>query len=160
VIGRSAYRLLVALHPSYFRDQHGDEMLCIFDECAPEETQRLIADALRSTVRQWLFHSGWWKLVAGAAVSSLLVLACGYSTSQSFNWSLIWGAQQRADLRPLYGPPDPSFNELEFETEARQAIRMLAQYSHEEDAARRSDRAVRSVNNSSRAPNADNRDWP
>lgn len=132
-------------------------MLCIFDECDSGETRRLIADALGSVFRQWLFHSGWWKLVVGAAVSSLLVFACGYSISQSFNWSLIWGAQRRADLLPLYGPPDPSFNELEFEGEARQAIRMLAQYRRE-DEARRRDRADSSAERPSSAPNLNDRD--
>jgi hypothetical protein len=158
VIIRLAYEVLIALHPPSFREEHGDEMLCIFDECAPEDNRRLIADALRSAVRQWLFHSGWWKPVAGAAVSSLLVLACGYSISQSFNWSLIWGAQQRADSLPLYRPPDAFFNDLEFEGEARQAVRMLALYRREGEGRR--DRANLSVGVASPAPNTEGRDRP
>lgn len=157
MIGRMAYRLLIDLHPPGFRDQHGDEMLCIFDECAPAETQRLIADALRSVVRQWLFHSGWWKVLAGAAVSSLLVLACGYSISQSFDWSRIWGAQSRANLLPLYRPPDPSFSEWEFESEARQAVRMLVQYHR---GATRREHANRSADNPFPAPGTDHRGQP
>jgi len=152
MIVRQAYRALIALHPPGFKQQHGDEMLCVFDECAPQEA-RLIADALRSVGRQWLFHSGWWKVLAGAAVSGVLVLACGYSISQSFNWSRIWRAQSRADLLPLYRPPDPSFNEFEFEGEARQAVRMLAEY-------RRGGRATRSTDSASPAPGTDNRGRP
>lgn len=151
-MSRLIYRILIRLHPSNFRGQHGDEMLCIFDECAPEETHRLIADALRSAVRQWLFHSGWWKLAAGAAVSSLLVLACGYSISQSFNWSLVWGAQSHADLLPLYAPPDPSFNESEFEGEARRAVRMLAEYRHEDEARRHRANGSAGVSNGNTSP--------
>ncbi|MGA9885748.1 MAG: hypothetical protein WBQ34_18680 [Candidatus Acidiferrales bacterium] len=149
---RFIYRILICLHPSNFREQHGDEMLCIFDESAPLDTSRLLADASLSLARQWFFHSAWWKFAAGAAVSSLLVLACGYSASQSFRWSLLWGAQRQADLLPLYGPPDPSFNEFEFEREAQQAVRMLAFYRREA----RNGRDYRA----GRGPNAPNRYAP
>ena len=109
-------------------------MLCIFDESAPEERPRLIADALRSAIRQWLFHSGWWKFVAGAAVSGMLVFACGYSISSAFNWSRLWDIQHHGDLLAFSAPPpDPFFNELEFEREAQQAVHMLAQYRHADE---------------------------
>lgn len=149
---RLIYRILIRLHPSNFREQHGDEMLCIFDESSPAEIRRLLADASLSIARQWVFHSAWWKFAAGAAISSLLVLACGYSTSRSFRWNLLWRAERHADLLPLYGPPDPSFNEFEFEREAQQAARMLAGY-------RRSAQNVRD-HRAGGGPNAPNRYVP
>jgi hypothetical protein len=156
-MSRLIYRILLRLHPSNFRNEHGGEMLCIFEESAPKETRRLIADALRSAIRQWLFHSGWWKFVAGAAVSALLVFACGYSISNAFNWSMLWDIHHHGDLLAFSGPaPDPFFNELEFEREAQQAVRMLAQYRHG-DAARR--HGVRAPNgNPSAEPHSQNRD--
>jgi hypothetical protein len=133
-MSRLIYRFLIALHPRNFRENHGDEMLCIFDERPPYETLAFLADALVSLLRQWTFHSGWWKLLAGAAVSSLLVFACGYSISQSFHWSEVLGAQRQADLLALYGePPDPAFNEFEFEREAQEAVRMLTRYGQSAD---------------------------
>jgi hypothetical protein len=126
-MSRFIYRFLVACHPPGFRDNHGDEMLCIFGERSPRETRALLADALFSLLRQWTFHSGAWKFLAGGAVSLLLVLGCGYSIARSFNWSQIWGAKRHADLLAVYGePPDPAFNEYEFEREAWQAVQMLA----------------------------------
>lgn len=128
MIPRLIYRILIRLHPRNFRELHGDELLCIFDESAPDELGCLLVDGMLSFARQWVIHSSWWKFLAGAAVSTVLVLACGYSISQSFNWSLVWGAQRHADLLVLYPSPDPSFNAAEFESEAQQAVRMLAQY--------------------------------
>ncbi len=132
------------MHPSNFREQHGDEMLCIFDESPPVEIRRLLADASLSFARQWVFHSACWKYAAGAAISCLLVLACGYSTSQAFRWNSLWRAPRHADLLGLYPAPDPGFNEFEFEREAQQAVEMLASYIREEGN-RRHDRANRPV---------------
>jgi hypothetical protein len=154
-MNRMIYRMLLRLHPSNFREQHGDEMLCIFDESAPEEMWRLIADALQSAMRQWLFHSGWWKFVAGAAISGMLVFACGYSISNAFNWSRLWDIQHHGDLLALSNPPpDPFFNELEFEREAQEAVRMLAEYRHQHEA--RHNRANRAAG----VPNGDESQTP
>jgi len=142
------YRLLIACHSSSFRENHGDEMLWVFGECTPRETRPLLADALFSLLRQWTLHSGAWKFLAGGAVSALLVLGCGYSISRSFNWSLIWGAQRHSAILALYSePPDPAFNEYEFELQARQAIGMLTRYRQfDEDR-----RAVHRIPNASRS---------
>ncbi len=153
MISRLIYRVLIRLHPRNFRDQHGEEMLCIFDESPAQETRRLLADAFGSLARQWLFHSGWWKLLAGAAVSSLLVFACGYSISQSFNWSLIWGEQRHADLLAYYGEsPDSTFNEWEFELQAQQAVRMLAGYRRADERRRRAGRRPQTQSPATPAP--------
>jgi hypothetical protein len=137
-MNRLIYRILIGLHPSVYREQHGDEILCIFEESAAKEAWNLFADALVSLVRQWFFHSGWWKLFAGAAFSSLLVFACGYSISQSFNWSLILATQRQADVLAYYGgSPDSTFNEWEFELEAQQAVRMLTGYRRADERRRR-----------------------
>jgi hypothetical protein len=128
-MSRIIYRFLIACHPPSFRENHGDEMLCIFSERTPREIRPLLADALFSLLRQWTLHSGAWKFLAGGAVSALLVLGCGYPISRSFNWSLIWGSQRHADRLALPGePPDPAFNEYEFELQARQAVQLLDRY--------------------------------
>jgi len=148
---RFIYRFLIACHPPTFRENHGDEMLCIFGERAPRETRPLLADAVFSLLRQWTLHSGAWKFLAGGAVSALLVFGCGYPISRSFNWSLIWGAQRHSAVLALYSePPDPAFNEYEFELQARQAVGMLTRY-------RQLDEGLRGVHGS---PNASRPDTP
>ena len=126
---RLIYRTLVRLHPTKFREQHGDEMLCIFDESAPEESRHLLADGILSIGRQWVFHSGWWKLLVGATISSALLLGWAWSMNRDFDWSMRWGAQ-RGLLLMGSEKPVPHFSQLEFEREADQAVRMLAQSDH------------------------------
>jgi hypothetical protein len=50
---RTAYRLLLALHPRVFRREFSDEMLWVFDEVRSEDrTGRLLVDCLWSLLRQ------------------------------------------------------------------------------------------------------------
>lgn len=76
---RLLYRCLILLHPSWFKDQFGDEMLCIFDESPQRETLPLLGDGLVSLIRQWLLRSRVWKFAAGAFLSGLLIVCFGYS---------------------------------------------------------------------------------
>ena len=52
-----AYRCIVQLHPSAFREQFGEEMMGIFDEAAETHGAfRLLGDGLVSLTRQWIFR--------------------------------------------------------------------------------------------------------
>ena len=51
VVSRSAYRLLLWLHPASFQDEFGPEMLWIFDE-EPGATAYLLFDGALSLLRQ------------------------------------------------------------------------------------------------------------
>jgi Ca2+-binding EF-hand superfamily protein len=52
---RAIYILLLELHPRFFREAFGDEMLWIFDQ--QKQRLGLIADAVRSLATQWMFRS-------------------------------------------------------------------------------------------------------
>ncbi len=52
---RLVYRLLLALHPSAFRERFGKEMLWIFDQTVSETGVRLVlADGVVSLAKQWM----------------------------------------------------------------------------------------------------------
>jgi CubicO group peptidase (beta-lactamase class C family) len=52
-----AYRCIVQLHPSAFREQFGEEMMGIFEEAADTHGAfRLLGDGLVSLARQWIFR--------------------------------------------------------------------------------------------------------
>jgi hypothetical protein len=53
---RSAYHLLLRLHPARFRDRYGEEMLWIYDETAGTGRARLFADGIVSLLRQRLLR--------------------------------------------------------------------------------------------------------
>jgi len=54
-------------------------MVCIFDEAVREQgAVKLLADALISLARQWVFHPGLWKLVAMGLGNLLFLLFCGF----------------------------------------------------------------------------------
>jgi hypothetical protein len=157
---RLIYRILIRLHPANFREQHGAEMLCIFDESAPQESRRLISDGLLSIIRQWFFNSGWWKLLAGAAVSSCLILGWAYSVTRGLDWSINWAAKRHAELLGLYSePPDHPLDELEFEREAQETVRILARYRQDAEDRRRAHRRPNASGpNVSSSPNFENRE--
>jgi hypothetical protein len=74
---RLLYRCFLCLHPPAFRRQFAGEMLWIFDETAPEAARwALLLDGFLSLVRQWLFRSGAWKLLA-AGVGALVQITAG-----------------------------------------------------------------------------------
>lgn len=124
-MNRRIYQTLICLHPATFREQHRDEMLCIFDESAPCESRPLIADAIRSIVRQWVFHSAWWRLLAGAGVSVALLLGLPYSMNRDFDWSMRWGAHHWSTA---VAPEKPlsTLSQPEFAREAQEAVKILA----------------------------------
>jgi hypothetical protein len=77
---RILYRSLLRLHPNAFRRRFGAEMLCIFDEVAAGgETAALLADALVSLGRQWLFRSGAWIAIAALLGAFIQVTVGGFS---------------------------------------------------------------------------------
>lgn len=56
---RLFYACLLRLHPRQFRQRFAEEMLWIFDqETANGRAAPLLADALLSLARQWIFHPG------------------------------------------------------------------------------------------------------
>lgn len=74
---RRLYGALVRMHPRTFRSRFGAEMLCIFEEAsASESATRLMGDATRSLLRQWLLRESVWKYPA-ALGAALLVVAIG-----------------------------------------------------------------------------------
>ncbi|HEX4139228.1 MAG TPA: hypothetical protein VHY09_02705 [Candidatus Methylacidiphilales bacterium] len=125
---RFFYRALIALHPPRFRDRFGDEMLCVFDESGRGRTVRLFADGVLSLLRQWLLRSNLWKMAAGAAISSLLLLAWGNAMAHGVDVSLMRGNRwhQRLAMNPWLGEPRAPFSEAEFEREAAEAVSILA----------------------------------
>ena len=55
---RSVYLCLLRLHPRWFRQRFGDEMLCIFDQAAANgRAGAFFRDAAVSLARQWLLRS-------------------------------------------------------------------------------------------------------
>jgi Ca2+-binding EF-hand superfamily protein len=58
---RFLYVWLLRLHPRYFRERFGQEMLWIFDQ-AP--AVGMLADATRSLLRQWTLRSDFWAAPA------------------------------------------------------------------------------------------------
>jgi len=122
---RFLYRILIALHPSRFRERFGDEMMCVFDESSANRSAKLFADGLFSLARQWLVRSGLWKLAAGAAVSALLLCGWGFAFTQGTHTSLEWELQVLAG-NPAYHRASDLLDENEFEREAAQAVAILA----------------------------------
>jgi cytoskeletal protein RodZ len=58
---RAHYRLLLALHPSAFRARFEGEMLLTFEDALGSEGGfRLLLDAVRSLLRQWLVRQRLW----------------------------------------------------------------------------------------------------
>jgi hypothetical protein len=125
---RFFYRALIALHPPRFRERFGDEMLCVFDESAGGRTALLFADGVLSLLRQWLLRSNLWKMAAGAAISSLLLLAWGNAMAYGVDVSLLRASRwhERLAMNPWFGEPRGPFDEAEFEREAAEAVAILA----------------------------------
>jgi hypothetical protein len=134
-MSRSLYRLMIWLHPPRFREQFGEEMLCIFDESAPSEASQLLSDCLVSLPRQWLIRSGAWKLAAGLAISSLLLFGWAYSLTRAVSTSLRQGLEWQGRLvggEPsgrLVGPLDQE----EFAREAAETVAILARVRRAEE---------------------------
>jgi hypothetical protein len=73
-VSRSIYRLLLGLHPAWFQDEFGGEMLWIFDEeCKRSNAGYLLCDGIVSLMRQRCrMHSdpGQLSIASGAIISS------------------------------------------------------------------------------------------
>ena len=72
---RKRYRLLLALHPPVFRLRFRAEMLLTFEDAFDTEgSSRLLFDAVRSLLRQWLIRESLWvypfALIAATSVVS------------------------------------------------------------------------------------------
>ncbi|HTX16871.1 MAG TPA: hypothetical protein VMD77_16330 [Candidatus Baltobacteraceae bacterium] len=139
---RFLYRMLIALHPPRFRERFGDEMLCAFDESAPDRAGRLFADAFLSLFRQWFLRSGLWKMASGAVISSLLLCGWGYSMASAVNLSLSRGAWWHDKIigNPPFAEPVAPVDEAQFERDAAQAVAILAGIRKEEAQKRHSQR--------------------
>lgn len=134
------YRVLVGLHPPHFRERFGDEMLCIFDESASRDVPGLFADGFTSLLRQWLLHSGVWKLGVGTVISGLLLSAWALSFTRSVTWSLHHGFGRHLALIGRQPPADQA-SPLDmnlFSREAAQAVAMLARFRQMDKNHRRS----------------------
>jgi hypothetical protein len=76
---RSLYQLLLWLHPPFFRERFGDEMLWIYDEAAATHgVLALFTDGFASLARQWVMRAGAWKLAAAGAGGLLEILVAGF----------------------------------------------------------------------------------
>lgn len=66
------YATLVQLHPSDFRHQFGDQMLCTFDDMMADRAHGipLCFDATVSLARQWFLRGGLWKICVSLALSA------------------------------------------------------------------------------------------
>lgn len=135
-MSRLLYRLLVGLHPPHFRERFGDEMVCIFDESASRDVPGLFADGFASLLRQWLLHSGVWKLGVGAVISGLLLSGWALSFTRSVTWSLHRGLG-RHEVLVGRQPSAPLDMDL-FSREAAQAVAMLARFRQMDKNHRRS----------------------
>jgi hypothetical protein len=71
------YGLFVSLHPRAFRERFAAEMTLNFEEAGAERSGRLVFDCFVSLLRQWLLHSGLWKLVLAVAIAFLQLMAIG-----------------------------------------------------------------------------------
>jgi hypothetical protein len=69
---RTFYKCLLWLHPAGFRERYADEMLWIFDETGGQGLGPF-TDVLISLLRQWILHSGVWRIAFGAFLSCLLL---------------------------------------------------------------------------------------
>ena len=59
---RSAYRWLICLHPSGFRQRFAEEMMATFEEASESQgSLGLLLDACISLTRQWLFRPDTWS---------------------------------------------------------------------------------------------------
>ncbi len=117
---RFLYQCLIRLHPREFRERFGDEMLCIFDEAFPHGGSLFVADGFASLARQWLFHSGLWRLAVGAGLSALLILSYAHAEASG---------QRAAESRyEAQQKPAPPLDQAEFNREAAGAVAMLARF--------------------------------
>jgi uncharacterized protein YfaT (DUF1175 family) len=94
---RVIYHWLIRLHPASFREQFGEEMLWIFDECAGKEVVFLFGDMVASLSRQWFLRSGVWRFGVGAVLSGFLMLSVCYGVQNALENSLIRGNLRRSN---------------------------------------------------------------
>lgn len=121
---RLLYRCLIRLHPSAFRNRHGDEMLCDFDESPAVIHGPLLIDALGSLARQWLLHSALWRWCAGAALSASLLASIVQPGANQQGRPALRGNLQERPRTPLNRP--------EFNREASEAVAMLARFREDD----------------------------
>jgi hypothetical protein len=58
---RNLYRGLLRIHPAYFRNRFGQEMLSIFDDARTFSSRvRLVGDVMLSLLRQWSLRPQYW----------------------------------------------------------------------------------------------------
>ena len=106
---RVLYQWLVRLHPASFREQFGEEMLWIFDECAGKEVVLLLGDGVASLSRQWFIRSGVWRFGVGAIISGLLMLSVCYGVQDALEKALLRGNLRRfAETEHRLLVPSPS----------------------------------------------------
>jgi len=81
-VARQLYIFLLLLHPAQFRYRFGLEMLAVFDEAATQgSTLPLLADGVRSLVRQWVHPYRPVATAAGVADGANIPVFCSFDHS-------------------------------------------------------------------------------
>jgi hypothetical protein len=84
-MSRALYALVIALHPPAFRARFEGEMLLTFEDArVTEGSGRLLFDALRSLLRQWLIREGLWVYPVALAGAASLVSLIGWGRTAIF----------------------------------------------------------------------------
>jgi hypothetical protein len=77
---RAHYRMLLALHPRAFRVRFEGEMLLTFEDAlGTEGSVRLLFDAVRSLLRQWLIRQTLWIYPVALFAAGFAVALIGWA---------------------------------------------------------------------------------
>jgi hypothetical protein len=90
---RFLYCAVLSAHPPYFRQRFSDEMQAIFDQADGEPARaRLLADAVLSLARQWIFRPQFWEEPAPVAAEAGTALFSSLGDSKPRALALFYGA--------------------------------------------------------------------
>jgi hypothetical protein len=90
---RILYCAVLRAHPPYFRKRFSDEMQAIFDQADNELARaRLLADAVTSLLRQWIFRPQFWEEAAPVAAEGGKALFSSLGSSKPRTVALLYGA--------------------------------------------------------------------
>jgi hypothetical protein len=90
---RFLYCAVLSAHPPYFRQRFADEMQAIFDQADSEVVRtRLLADAVISLARQWVFRPQFWEEPAPVAAEGGTALFSSLGSSKPRAVALFYGA--------------------------------------------------------------------
>ena len=90
---RFLYSAVLRAHPPYFRQRFSDEMRGIFDQADTDLTKaRLLADAVFSLARQWMFRPRFWEEPVPVATEGGTALFSSLTTAKPRTLALFSGA--------------------------------------------------------------------